>query len=452
MCGIVGLIARNKMGFYSREAHLFTNMLEMDTIRGPDSTGIFGVSKAGNVDIMKGATPGWVFTRAANYKKIFQKISGSYHMIIGHNRKATAGAVNSDNAHPFYEGDIVLVHNGTISNSEKLKAGVEVDSHAICHALNEHNAVDGLGKIDGAYALVWYNKKDKALYLARNKQRPLYLVTYDDFYAVSSEAMLPIWLQRRENVKEIEVSEVPIETILKFDLNELSKNPEQIAYKEFKAPPYVSLASTYNVVGNITQSRYYHHKTGGTSFTPAPTSIKSKEGTTYYKHSWIKVRFEEDEDMVGMTSGTCYIGNPVNSEGVSDKSIIAKYWVSKSLEDSVGALVLSNDILECRISNIHSIGGYEVLYLDDARRISDSPVLPTSDPVLKSFNGQYWGKKLVEPELAKGCLRCNDTIPITDIEKTLIARAHTGTGWRILCHKCIETSIQNAKEKTSATK
>ena len=140
MCGIVGLISRRHNGFISKNAEMFTQLLIADTIRGDDSTGVFGVTSGGSVDVLKGDTNGYVFTKSQNYSTIKNKIRSHYHIIVGHNRKATKGQITPENAHPFHEGNIVLVHNGTIWNSDDLNKDVDVDSHAIAHALNENDA------------------------------------------------------------------------------------------------------------------------------------------------------------------------------------------------------------------------------------------------------------------------------------------------------------------------
>src|SRR5687767_11552959 len=132
MCGIVGLISKSgSFPFYAED--LFTNMLRMDSIRGEDSTGIFGVTKDGNCDIVKGNADGYLFTRTGDYQEFINRMGKHYRIVVGHNRSATTGAVTAENAHPFREKHIVLVHNRTIHNKEKLNNEVEVDSHAICH-------------------------------------------------------------------------------------------------------------------------------------------------------------------------------------------------------------------------------------------------------------------------------------------------------------------------------
>ena len=56
MCGIVGLISKNKSGFEHWSSSLFTQLLQMDSIRGKDSTGVFGVDQQNKIDLLKGDT------------------------------------------------------------------------------------------------------------------------------------------------------------------------------------------------------------------------------------------------------------------------------------------------------------------------------------------------------------------------------------------------------------
>ena len=45
MCGIVSLISKRAGGFYNPDTDIFSQMLFADTVRGVDSTGVFGVNK-----------------------------------------------------------------------------------------------------------------------------------------------------------------------------------------------------------------------------------------------------------------------------------------------------------------------------------------------------------------------------------------------------------------------
>jgi len=241
MCGIVGLIARHQSGFGHKQVELFTDLLRMDSIRGPDSTGAFGVSIKGKIDIIKGNTDGHTFVSSSNWDEFKKRIFSDHKIIIGHNRKATKGSITAHNAHPFKEKHITLVHNGIIYNSDNLKKEVEVDSHAVAHALSEHNALDAIGKISGAFAFVWFDEKDQTLALVRNKERPLFLLKYADCWIISSEFGLPTWLQGRNQEKPESHLLLDTDKIYVFKLKDLQAGYEEIPYEEYSNyKPYIA--------------------------------------------------------------------------------------------------------------------------------------------------------------------------------------------------------------------
>lgn len=177
MCGIVGYISPWANGFFPQEVATFRDMLVIDSLRGYDSTGVFGVSSKGNVEILKDAVTGAQFVTTKDFAALAEQATVNGQFLIGHNRWATRGDVNATNAHPFVVDDkIVLVHNGTMRDDHKKHADVEVDSHAIAHILAKEDDVEkALSSIDAAFALVWYNVKTKSLHMIRNDERPLYI-------------------------------------------------------------------------------------------------------------------------------------------------------------------------------------------------------------------------------------------------------------------------------------
>ena len=127
MCGIIGLVSKVMGGFDYWSDDLFTDLLKADTIRGPDSTGVFGVAKSGEIDVIKGNTEAYKFIKCRQFANFRKKIYQDYRIVIGHNRKATTGAVSSHNAHPFREKHIVLVHNGTLRSTDELTKDKEIE-------------------------------------------------------------------------------------------------------------------------------------------------------------------------------------------------------------------------------------------------------------------------------------------------------------------------------------
>lgn len=182
MCGIVGVAGKMEI----KTENAFTDMLIMDQLRGKDSVGVCAVAGVVEPVILKSLVDPLTFVSSIEYKKsIGQKFN---RVLIGHNRAATVGNVNPENAHPFEQGDIFGCHNGTLVNQHLLinSNKFEVDSENILHHINVNGVDDMYSNMYGAAALVWWNKKDQTLNFLRNNQRPLY-------YALSEDSKTIFW-------------------------------------------------------------------------------------------------------------------------------------------------------------------------------------------------------------------------------------------------------------------
>lgn len=221
MCGIVAIIARNKTGFYAQQADIFEEMLYASGLRGMDSTGVFSVSQKNQITIAKQAANPGIFIQTDSFKKFKSDMVSKGRIIVGHNRAATSGDITSKNAHPFMDRQIVLVHNGNISNAKALNKEVEVDSQSIITALADAaTPIEGINKLFGAWAIVWYNREKKKLYFSRNKERPLYkLIAKDFIYLASEEKMLDWILERNFEFPEEEIKEVEPNVLYELTLN-----------------------------------------------------------------------------------------------------------------------------------------------------------------------------------------------------------------------------------------
>lgn len=205
MCGIVGVVNLN--GIHKDQVDLFNQMLITDSVRGKDGVGVFAVNKKQASKVIKyGGEPFHVLFNK-EYKEQYVEKCNQLVAMVGHNRWATFGAVNNKNAHPFREGNITLVHNGSARNTDRIKrAGVEVDSHMICHAINE-KGMDAFKDINASFALVWHNKADSTLNIVRNMERPLhYAIVFNSLYFASEKKMLE-WILDRNGIKNADVVE-----------------------------------------------------------------------------------------------------------------------------------------------------------------------------------------------------------------------------------------------------
>ena len=218
MCGLVALISKRSNGMFQQDQTIFKELLYADAVRGWDATGVFGVNKHGNVDIKKSAVPAGAFLQSNSYTAFNNKVLTDYHFVVGHNRKATHGQKISENSHPFWSEneEIVLVHNGMVSNHDKLDKGHQVDSKALCEAISKSNDIlKTLSEVEGAYAIIWYNVPEKALYFCRNEQRPLTLTETDGTLVLSSEAELATWIIKRNKGNISKQLHIPADKVFK---------------------------------------------------------------------------------------------------------------------------------------------------------------------------------------------------------------------------------------------
>ena len=220
MCGIVGVFSKDVRGLYAYDRDVFEELLVVNSIRGSDSTGVFGVSMRNEIHIVKQAIDPQTFMKNEAYKNWANKVP-QFRAIVGHNRKATSGSIISNNAHPFKEGNIVLVHNGMLFNSKEINKEVDVDSHALCHSFAEKGAKETLQGVYGAFALVWYDIKQQEMYLWRNDDRPLALVEATDKIYIASELKMLDWIIHRDkrNVSVVRDGNIPPNMLYTIKLN-----------------------------------------------------------------------------------------------------------------------------------------------------------------------------------------------------------------------------------------
>lgn len=199
MCGLVG-VAGN---LSTNDADKFLHMLKADVVRGEHATGVTKVSTGGVVDHFKLAYDANVFLQLTPAKNFLSRpISNT--VLMGHNRHATKGASDAhENAHPFKHGHITLMHNGSLTSWHNVTPTTErytVDSEAICRGFEYYGVEETIKKLNGAFALTWYDEKLKTINFVRNSQRDLALAINkkaNKVYWASEKGMLKWILDRK---------------------------------------------------------------------------------------------------------------------------------------------------------------------------------------------------------------------------------------------------------------
>lgn len=290
MCGLVGVIGNTNSALKRK---MFKTMLWLDTIRGKDSTGVFAVDGEGEVVTMKRACTAEEFLDS---KKVdaFLAQSNPYSAIIGHNRAATVGKVNSRNAHPFEHGDITLVHNGTLRNHKTLDSAKDhtVDSEMLCDDINRNGWKQTIEGVDGAFAVIWHDKSNNTLNFMKNSERPLWGAMISDYdrngqpvgscmFALASEQwMLEVAAVKSQLMIIGSASRIPDFNQFSIDLNKakLAFKPteiigctEETPFKEYKRP-------VTPVVERPSQSSWGNSTSIASSYRFEPTHAYSANG------------------------------------------------------------------------------------------------------------------------------------------------------------------------------
>lgn len=202
MCGFVGIIRKETSSL--EMDHVFEDMFTAIQVRGTDGCGVYGIANKKRF-IRRSITDTVTFLKQNRIKGII----GQATICIGHVRKATTGAVDISNCHPFQEGNITLAHNGVLTNHHRF-SDKECDSHCAAVAIKEKGE-DVIASLDGAYAFLWMD--GKKFKMVRNSRRPLFITETRFGYVLSSEKKLTEWICDRNNVSIIKTEELPIREI-----------------------------------------------------------------------------------------------------------------------------------------------------------------------------------------------------------------------------------------------
>jgi hypothetical protein len=277
MCGIVGIVQIENNGLSEKMYDIFTQMLIANSVRGVHGTGVFKVSAEDGLahTIKVGGNP-FNLIQTKDYADFIEtSFKDHSRILIGHNRFATVGEKSTKNAHPFVCGNITMVHNGTLKEgSTKIDLEkYDVDSEALCAAINEQGIDEAMSKTHGAWTIVYYDKLDRTLNILRNSERPLFYYR-DDLWSrmfIASEHKFLEWILSRnyQNPKPNDIVAVPADTLLtipldgekapkwKADAIQLGVQRRRVLGKKFDVGPH----QPYLLPGKNTQNNPTTHGT-----------------------------------------------------------------------------------------------------------------------------------------------------------------------------------------------
>ncbi len=197
MCGIVGYLGNGNA------YDVLIKGLHRLEYRGYDSAGIALVAPGGKLNVFKAKG------KVENLETICNDKDTDASVGIAHTRWATHGEPSDCNAHPHYseDGNLALVHNGTIENYKLLKDALEehgckfhseTDTEVLVQLI-EYKKInnkcslleavrEALHQVVGAYAIAVVEKNDPDTIIAARQSSPLVIGIGDDETFLASDA------------------------------------------------------------------------------------------------------------------------------------------------------------------------------------------------------------------------------------------------------------------------
>lgn len=189
----------DEIGLQPAIAAALAESLRKSSVSGgnTDGTGIGYINNNGRFVVNKSGRTAYGHTLRQDFVDMMLGIDLAAQPVIGHVRSASlkfkdtkdkqTGLFPDKDAHPFAVGDILLAHNGTISNHKELveELGLSkgnIDSYMIAELMArlpdlELDNLNGVTRqFEGSFALVFQHlSQPNRLYICRHK-KPLYLV------------------------------------------------------------------------------------------------------------------------------------------------------------------------------------------------------------------------------------------------------------------------------------
>jgi glucosamine 6-phosphate synthetase-like amidotransferase/phosphosugar isomerase protein len=125
MCGINGILISpgRTPSQLCRIRELFTANLLANEQRGRDAAGIALMNQDSSVLVHKAPITASRFIHSAGYLRVLDSLSENTTVLLGHTREPTKGSPRKNaNNHPILRGNIIGVHNGTITNDDLIFA------------------------------------------------------------------------------------------------------------------------------------------------------------------------------------------------------------------------------------------------------------------------------------------------------------------------------------------
>lgn len=296
MCGLAGFIGRSKNPTVSYQ--LITRLFEKSDSRGIDAAGFWGTETGINGKVLYHKEPGRssVFIK----KEVWRKNSKfDFDLLFTHARGASKGVglpCDNLNNHPFtsFDKSVGLIHNGRIDQNEyqllknKYELKSTCDSELILRIIEAAEYYETQKDLDqrllgirdvfnfineGHMAVALgerFENGDRAIWLFRNKHRPLWIIDVRDLLGQIFFVSDPlIW---KSAVKDCALDkfvfhsqklvELPTEEIWHTKISSTNTTPEILQKFAVKKQKPISIISDFQKIVSVKKNRNFELVTG----------------------------------------------------------------------------------------------------------------------------------------------------------------------------------------------
>lgn len=361
MCGIVGVASNGPMSVQMKD--FFQSLLYHDIVRGAHATGVAAIDTLDRTLVVeKRAMPADKYLNEKEVQDNLFAAKHNFNIYIGHNRYATMGDKSKDeNAHPFIHGDIVGVHNGSLRDQSKLddNAKFVVDSDNLYYHLSRNGLDESLKVINGAFALVWYDRSDNTLNFIRNDERPMCIAKLTNgCYVWASESGMLRWLVGRHKSIKFDTEKregVDVQLIFNLEKGRHLKVPfkDKARFHEKPIVTEKTLPTFPTFSTSVYRDSWGGYYAGGGNHTRTEYQLKQDK----LAEKWISQSADSDSYLEIMFLGRKTVLSP---SGINQPMCLFEFVNSKNekltFHSHTGSELSTNDVGTLMYAKIGSLG------------------------------------------------------------------------------------------------
>jgi len=449
MCGVWGFFSHfSSGGLGTDELKLMNDMLIVGAQRGKDGAGVVGIHQNGDVEWVKKEQNPYHLMYSKEYVKFFNDMKATGRIFFGHNRSATRGTISTDNTHPFQHGDIIMIHNGTLTSGVKIKKD-GTDSEALCKLISTDGIEAALQQVYGAWTLVYYDVGAGTVNLVTNGDRPLALYKSDGgSYAWASRDKMLEWLltehKNYSGFKPVAIKKDHLYTLKAQPAGQILFEEKQLAGKKYVYP-----VTNYQSASGSAANHPYACGWGDcnsdwdygeintptatpVSPTPPPDKVVSfppgKRGNIDDYVQFQVLAHKRKEQAKGNFLFEI-IGLSDRGEGITalshknslDKYPIGEWYESKIVGRIVNAQGVYYQVKHRDMKPIDPPKGFESTKDALKQEVENAFKASDSDPMFTFGCGSQFPESQVDAILEKdhGCMSCAATISLDEVEQCL---------------------------------